>query len=122
MTRGRQDLPRGHPLAPMSAEGEIIVHTTGNPLCSTWDRPRWGHGEEHELTHLVDGYYGALTMTIDVGAPSNLISELLVSQYPTEPSSGRRGGRRYTAANGSTMTNRGGEDVRFMTANSACLR
>lgn len=56
-----------------------------------------------------------LEFTIDSGASENVISEAMASHYPTKPSAGSQKGLVYTAANGTTMANRGEKAVTFRT-------
>ena len=48
-----------------------------------------------------------LWITVDSGASENVISDWVAPQFKVKPSTGRRNGVQYVAANGNMMPNRG---------------
>ena len=70
---------------------------------------------KHEIMHISGADGETLIFTIDSGASENVISEEMASRYPTRPSAGSQRGLVYTAANGTTMANKGEKEVTFMT-------
>ena len=78
-------------------------------------REKKNNAQLMEANTVITERAGDIWVTVDSGAPENVISGWMASQFKAEPSSGGRNVEQYVAADGKEMPNSGEKDVKLTT-------